>query len=133
MVGTYRYAPFGAVLAGGASNNPRRFTSEIQDPTGLIYLRARWYDPGTGRFLTRDPFPGLAMLPSTQHPYVYVGNNPVNLTDPSGEFAFIIPVLLGAAIGGGFAAYNYWQAQPCAAPPLCSATLAFYGQWASGC
>jgi hypothetical protein len=32
----------------------------------------------TGRFLTRDPFPGLRTLPSTQHPYVYVGNNPAS-------------------------------------------------------
>ena len=91
----------------------------MQDPTGLIYLRARWYDPATGRFLTRDPFPGLATLPTTQHPYVYVGNNPVNLVDPSGEF--FIPLLLaigvGAAIGGGFAAYDYFQAQPCATFP----------------
>jgi len=52
----------------------------------LLYLRARWYDPATGRFLTRDPFPGLAALPQTQHPYVYVGNNPVNLVDPSGRY-----------------------------------------------
>jgi outer membrane protein assembly factor BamB len=52
----------------------------------LLYLRARWYDPATGRFLTRDPFPGLASLPQTQHAYVYVGNNPVNLTDPSGRY-----------------------------------------------
>ncbi|MFB0537484.1 MAG: RHS repeat-associated core domain-containing protein [Anaerolineae bacterium] len=113
-----RYAPFGTLLwQQGSPPGPWGFAGEFQDPTGLIYLRARWYDPGTGRFLTRDPFPGLATLPTTQHPYVYVGNNPVNLTDPSGEFAFVIPLLLGAAIGGGLAAYNYWQAQPCAAPP----------------
>jgi RHS repeat-associated protein len=84
----------------------------MQDPTGLIYLRARWYDPGTGRFLTRDPFPGLAGLPSTQHPYVYAGNNPVLYTDPSGEFFQFL--LLAALIGGGFAAFNYGQTQPCA-------------------
>jgi hypothetical protein len=58
---------------------------------GLLYLRARWYDPATGRFLTRDPFPGLAALPQTQHPYVYCQNNPVLLTDPSGE---VVPMLL---------------------------------------
>ncbi|MFB0537482.1 MAG: putative toxin [Anaerolineae bacterium] len=117
VVQSYRFSPFGVPL-GVSGGEPYGYTGEHWDAaTSLLYLRARWYDPTTGRFLTRDPFPGLATLPSTQHPYVYVGNNPVNLTDPSGEFAFVIPLLLGAAIGGGFAAYNYFQAQPCAAPP----------------
>ena len=84
ILDTYRYAPFGGLLAGGTSDNNRRFTGQPQDPTGLYYLRARYYDPMTGRFLTRDPFPGFAALPQTQHPYVYVGNNPVNLIDPAG-------------------------------------------------
>ena len=48
--------------------------------------------------MTRDPFPGVAGVPQSQHPYVYCHNNPVNLTDPSGEFAFI-PLLLVAAAG----------------------------------
>jgi hypothetical protein len=69
---------------------------------GLLYLRARWYDPATGRFLTRDPFPGLAALPQTQHPYVYARNNPINLTDPSGRFVPVIAgVLAGGLIGAG--------------------------------
>lgn len=45
--------------------------------TGLQYLRARYYDPQTGRFLSRDPLPG-------GHPYAYAGNNPVRYVDPSG-------------------------------------------------
>ncbi|MCR4407858.1 MAG: RHS repeat-associated core domain-containing protein [Anaerolineae bacterium] len=85
IVDTYRYAPFGSLLAGGTSDNSFKFTGQQQDAsTGLYYLRARWYDPATGRFLTRDPVPGLAALPQTQHPYVYVGKNPVNLIDPAG-------------------------------------------------
>lgn len=44
----------------------------------------------------RDPFPGLAALPPTQHPYGYVNNNPVNLTNPGGEFA---PVIIAAGVG----------------------------------
>jgi len=54
------------------------------------------------------------VLPSTQHPYVYVGNNPVNLVDPSGEF--IVPLLLavgvGAAIGGVGGGVGYALAHP---------------------
>ncbi|MFB0537486.1 MAG: RHS repeat-associated core domain-containing protein [Anaerolineae bacterium] len=88
---------------------PYGYTGEHWDAaTGLLYLRARWYDPATGRFLTRDPFPGLATLPTTQHPYVYVGNNPVNLADPSGEFAFVIICdsfcFSNGLVGGGLGA-----------------------------
>ena len=113
MVDTYRYAPFGGLLAGGTSNNNRRFTGETQDPTGLLYLRARYYDPITGRFLTRDPFPGLATLPATQHPYVYVANNPVNLTDPAGEIPpVIVAAGVGAVIGGIGGGVSYVLAHP---------------------
>ncbi len=67
-----------------------------------MYLRARWYDPATGRFLTRDPYPGLAVLPATQHSYVYVGNNPVNLSDPGGRFINVVAgIVAGGLIGAG--------------------------------
>jgi RHS repeat-associated protein len=86
------------VSAEGERENPHRYTGEHWDAgAGLLYLRARWYDPALGRFLTQDPFPGLALLPQTQHAYVYVGNNPVNLTDPSGEFA---PIVVAGGVGG---------------------------------
>jgi RHS repeat-associated protein len=109
-----RYAPFGALLwQQGSAPGPWGFAGEMQDPTGLIYLRARWYDPAIGRFLTRDPFPGLAVLPSTQHPYVYVGNNPVNLVDPSGNIApILLAIGVGAAIGGVGGGVGYALAHP---------------------
>ncbi|MHB2022061.1 MAG: RHS repeat-associated core domain-containing protein [Mycobacteriales bacterium] len=44
-----------------------------------VYLRARYYDPATGQFLTRDPIAAL-----TGSPYGYAGDNPLNLTDPTG-------------------------------------------------
>ena len=47
--------------------------------TGFQYLRARYYDPGTGQFLTRDPIEAV-----TRSPYGYVGGNPLNRVDPSG-------------------------------------------------
>jgi RHS repeat-associated protein len=52
---------------------------QYTDPTGLIYLRARYYDPATGQFLTSDP-----LVDSTRSPYGYVAGNPLNNTDPSG-------------------------------------------------
>ena len=49
--------------------------------TGLYYMRARYYDPQLGRFVSEDPI-GLA---GGINAYVYAGDNPVNGRDPSGE------------------------------------------------
>ena len=49
--------------------------------SGLYYLRARWYDPATGQFLSVDPLVAL-----TGQPYSYAGNDPVNGGDPLGLF-----------------------------------------------
>jgi RHS repeat-associated protein len=52
----------------------------VLDPeTGFQYLRARYYDPTTGQFLTRDPLEAI-----TGQPYSYAQDNPVNGTDPTG-------------------------------------------------
>lgn len=59
---------------------PFGFAGEYQDKeTGLYYLRARYYDPRTGAFLTRDP-----LEPITATPYAYAANDPINLVDPLG-------------------------------------------------
>ncbi len=63
-----------------SGTSPFLFTGEQRDSeTSLYYLRARYYDPETGRFLARDPVTGFAGLPSSQNPYAYVSNNLVNL------------------------------------------------------
>lgn len=93
--GTYAYDPYGNLLSHtGASDTPLRFAGGYQDPeTGLYYLRARYYDPRTGQFLSRDP-----IAPLTQSAYGYVGGNPLNLIDPTGLCG---PVCLVKAIGSG--------------------------------
>ncbi len=70
---------FGATRSqSGASPSYWLFTGEQRDAdSGLYYLRARYYDPSMGRFPGRDPLPFF-------NRYAYVGNNPVNLVDPSG-------------------------------------------------
>lgn len=56
------------------------FTGEYTDPaTGFVYLRARWYDPATAEFITRDPAESL-----TGDPYAYAANSPLAFTDPLG-------------------------------------------------
>jgi RHS repeat-associated protein len=78
------YEPFGVPITNGASSYG--FAGEWQDPTGLVFLRARFYSPVTGRFISRDPYWGYLVSPQTQQPYAYSGNNPVNLTDPTGKY-----------------------------------------------
>ena len=78
MTDEYEYDVFGAVRAhtgGGASEFT--YTGEQNDPTGLEYLRARYYDGATGRFLSEDPIP-------SSHSYSYVGSNPARFVDPAG-------------------------------------------------
>ena len=90
----FDYQAYGAILShSGSSGVPHRFAGEESDPeSGLTYLRARYYDPRTGGFLSRDAFPGDASDPLSLHPYLYASGNPVNRTDPSGRFT--IPEVL---------------------------------------
>ncbi len=89
-----------------ASPSSLAFTGEMtDDPTGLIYLRARYYHPASGTFLTQDPVMGVVGGPaSTFNPYLYVRGNPVNWTDPSGRIAPLLLLFAGAAALGGLAA-----------------------------
>jgi RHS repeat-associated protein len=85
----YAYDPWGSALLtvtdAVGTKNKFRFTGEALDPgTGLYYLRARYYDPRLGRFLWRDPFPGVLRLPLSLNRYQYGLGNPARYTDPSG-------------------------------------------------
>lgn len=77
------------------SSRPRKNISEreanfeaseftAQDNHSLVYLRARYYSPELGRFISQDPVKGSINNPSSLNRYAYVSNNPINLTDPSG-------------------------------------------------
>ena len=93
------------------SNGPWKFANRNLNCT----LNCRYCSPELGRFLSKDPFSGFVELPGSLNPYSYAYNNPVNLTDPSGRFVpLLVPLILGGAIGGGFAAVAYMQAHPCA-------------------
>lgn len=81
----YRTDPFGAARTGQAGTFAGRgFLSAPTDQTGLTLLGVRFYDPGTGTFLSPDPelAPGV---PAQFNAYVYAGNNPVTWADPSGR------------------------------------------------
>ena len=104
----YAYDPFGVPVVGGDVYNPYQFTGEAWDEeVGLLYLRARYYQPETGRFITKDPWMGDIWRPGTQNGYVYVQDNAVNYTDPSG-------------LQGPGPVSNLWWLPPPPEPPIVS-------------
>ncbi|MFI2364479.1 polymorphic toxin-type HINT domain-containing protein [Promicromonospora sp. NPDC019610] len=77
--------PLADAQPGDTVKNPMRFAGAYLDPTtgeGNYAMRARNYDPGTGRFSTMDP---AGAQPIGSSPYAYAGNNPMVFTDPTGE------------------------------------------------
>ena len=80
------YDPFGVVrTTSGTEQSSYGFTGEMSDPTGLVYLRARYYSPINGRFLTRDTWAGDVKRPLSFNKWGYVEDNAVNRIDPSGH------------------------------------------------
>ncbi|WP_268256402.1 RHS repeat-associated core domain-containing protein [Streptomyces lanatus] len=61
----------------------RGFVGGTADPTGLVHLGAREYDPTLGRFLSVDPVIDIN-APAQMNAYSYAHNNPVTKSDPSG-------------------------------------------------
>ena len=79
------YESYGVLAqAAGSAQTSYGFTGELTDPSGMVYLRARYYAPGDGRFLTRDTWMGDTNRPLSLNRWMYVEGNPINYTDPSG-------------------------------------------------
>ena len=100
-VATYEYDDFGNTMVTSGSNfdNEICYTGQIYDrSSGLYYYNARYYDPENARFLTQDTYRGENDQPDTLHLYAYCKNNPINYTDPTGHFAFAIPIIGGVVI-----------------------------------
>jgi RHS repeat-associated protein len=101
---TYDYDAFGNLIhTTGSTPNVYLYRGEQYDPDlGLYYLRARYYNPSTGRFLTRDPDAGLIRVPATLHKYLYAAADPVNRIDPSGRAG----LLMFTIQSGGYLAFT---------------------------
>ena len=85
---TYQYDAFGVEKnIDDADTNAFRYCGEYYDKeTATIYLRARYYSPSTGRFISRDSFAGSNNDPLSLNLYTYCHNNPVSGTDSTGHF-----------------------------------------------
>lgn len=81
VVASYSYDGYGNITTqSGVTSNPFLFSGQYRDAeSGLYHMRARYYEPTTGQFISRDP-----KLSATWSPYGYAANNPLNMTDPSG-------------------------------------------------
>ncbi|MED5053279.1 RHS repeat-associated core domain-containing protein [Anoxybacillus rupiensis] len=101
-VANYSYDPWGKVLSvsenAAVTGQPLGYAGYYYDrETKLYYLQARYYDPETARFLSRDPYPGDLDNPITQNGYTYANNNPVIYVDPDGNnpvFAALVGTIL---------------------------------------
>ena len=97
----YTYDPYGNTSdSGGSSANPFQFTGRENDGNGLYYMRGRYYAPAIGRFISRDPagFAGGFNL------YEYAGDDPVDFSDPTGDW-----VAIGPGLGCGGDCYGAWS------------------------
>ncbi|MBX3038548.1 MAG: hypothetical protein KF758_16680, partial [Anaerolineales bacterium] len=83
---TQSYDPYGNVMSSnGSVNSIYGYTGEQTDLTGNVYLRARYYNPTDGRFLSRDTWDGDINNPLSLNKWMYVEGNPINRIDPSGH------------------------------------------------
>jgi RHS repeat-associated protein len=97
---TYDYDAFGNLTSHtGTTPNDYLYSGEQLDANlGFYYLRARYMNPGTGRFLNMDSFLGSQYDPQSLHKYLYANGDPANRIDPSGEMSIAATVAVVAVI-----------------------------------
>ena len=98
VAGRQSFDAYGTSRSQSGVQLPFGFTGEQQDAeSGLVYLRARYMDPATGRFVTRDSFGGVNSEPQSQNRYAYTTNQPTTAVDPTGRRTYY----LGGVSGDG--------------------------------
>jgi RHS repeat-associated protein len=88
-----KYHPYGEEIGTPTANDREKFATYTRDSaTGLDYADQRWHGPGSGRFLSADPYQasGGAGDPGSWNRYGYVGGDPANHNDPSGLDRYVV-------------------------------------------
>ncbi|MCB9497726.1 MAG: putative Ig domain-containing protein, partial [Fibrobacteria bacterium] len=103
LVGRTDFDAWGNRLLDSGRTSAFGYRGEWSDSaTGLVYLRARWMDPSTGRFASEDPYEGDPNGPVSLHRYVYAASTPIRFIDPTGRsYAMTTGDLAAAESGGG--------------------------------
>lgn len=98
IVNTFRYDTFGnAIENDSIAAGMVTFTGyQSECIQGLLYAGRREYEPKYGRFISKDPYPGMITMPITLNLYAYCIGDPLNNNDPTGE---IIGWLAGGIVG----------------------------------
>jgi RHS repeat-associated protein len=155
---TYEYDAFGNdVYHTGTTPNNYLYRGEQYDSDlALYYLRARYYNPTTGRFMSRDAEDGVPTDPASLHKYIYAGGDPLGAIDPTGRealFQYAVKIirkygpqltllancgraiysiyqLIGTALGGGVSElkfiYEYFKQVYSCAGPLAVKLFSMY-------
>jgi RHS repeat-associated protein len=102
---SYEYDAYGnSFTVSGSTPNEMMYRGEQYDPDlGLYYLRARYYNPLAGRFMSRDPESGDQFDPKNLHKYLYAGGDPVDAVDPSGKdiIGYRVTLIAGGSAAAG--------------------------------
>ena len=99
------HTPYGGIDLDASSNASGDFTTrkytgqELDQETELYNYGARFYDPAIGSFLTADTVVANAEVSLDYNRYLYARGNPVIYNDPTGHFAFLVAVGIGALVG----------------------------------
>jgi RHS repeat-associated protein len=121
VVGTSDYDPYGGVVRHGSAISPLGYAGQYTDvETGLVYMRARYYDPTTGQFITKDP-----LAAASRSPYGYVGDSPLNGVDPYGLICLSLHCVL-KAVGIGAAVVGATVAIIALAPEITIGAVAVF-------
>ena len=106
-INSYTTLPFGEVVeANEAISNPYQFGGQLgvmHEENGLTFMRARYYDAQTGRFISPDP---LGASAGDVNLYRYAANSPTAAVDPEGTF-LVVGGAAGALVGGAIGAAGY--------------------------
>lgn len=123
------YTPFGESTLSGEEDS-YLFTGKEKGSSGLYYYGMRYYDPETGRFMTRDQNLGRTNSPATLNRYTYCANNPLKYIDPDGRDYFIPEWSehpggdSNLSLRGSLQAFQLWFQKGV------MKLMASYGQWA---